>query len=163
MCCYLFFLQTSRVVAIAAYKDVSGIFTMSEQSGINKHVNPDDDDVTESKATASKSGEAEDADASTEAIDEDELLYGDTSSSALPEPVTIAKTTKDPIPTVQSHLPVNDVTPTYWAVLATESGELEIYSLPDFSLVYFVKNFCVAPQLLLNALCNDVENIPKTK
>jgi hypothetical protein len=33
------------------------------------------------------------------------------------------------------------VTPTYWAVLLRENGELHILALPDFTLKYIVKNF----------------------
>ena len=143
--------------------------------------------------------------------DEDELLYGDSGDVALTSHDQSDVTQQQhQVPGAgvsgQSTAAAGEQLPTYWAVLATDKGELEvgrlvvsinihlqqiassfhsltrlhvftiladyfknclfsfqIYSLPDFTLVYFVKNFAIAPTLLLNALCTDVENIPRSR
>lgn len=43
------------------------------------------------------------------------------------------------------------VKPTYWCVLCRENGALEIYSLPDFKLAFCVRNFAVAPKVLMDS------------
>ena len=137
---------------------------MSERSSVSKHVNTDDDDVTDDANGTSAQEQAAAANSSlnTDAIDEDELLYGDTSSSALPDVTSAPEAESTSAHAETSKQGSDDAAPSYWGVLATESGELEVYSLPDFNLVYYVKNFCIAPQLLLNALCNEVEHVQKT-
>ena len=44
-----------------------------------------------------------------------------------------------------------DIKPTYWCVLCRENGALEIYSLPDFKLAFCVRNFAVAPKVLMDS------------
>ena len=44
-----------------------------------------------------------------------------------------------------------DIKPSYWCVLCRENGALEIYSVPDFKLVFCVRNFAVAPKVLVDS------------
>ena len=44
-----------------------------------------------------------------------------------------------------------DIKPSYWCVLCRENGALEIYSLPDFKLAFCVRNFAVAPKVLMDS------------
>lgn len=44
-----------------------------------------------------------------------------------------------------------DIKPTYWCVLCRENGALEIYTVPDFKLAFCVRNFAVAPKVLVDS------------
>lgn len=60
-------------------------------------------------------------------------------------------------------------TPTYWLFLVDDRGVLEVYSLPNFELVYLCKNLPMSPKILLNNVqyfYSDAEidsRFPKTK
>ena len=41
--------------------------------------------------------------------------------------------------------------PTWWCVICRDNGVLEIYTLPDFKLVFLVKNFNMAPRVLVDS------------
>ena len=43
------------------------------------------------------------------------------------------------------------VNPTWWCVVCRDNGVLEIYTLPDFKLVFLVKNFNMAPRVLVDS------------
>ena len=43
------------------------------------------------------------------------------------------------------------VNPTWWCVVCHDNGVLEIYTLPDFKLVFLVKNFNMAPRVLVDS------------
>lgn len=43
------------------------------------------------------------------------------------------------------------IKPTYWCVVCRQNGLLEIYTLPDFKLVFYVKNFNMAPKVLVDS------------
>ena len=40
---------------------------------------------------------------------------------------------------------------THWCALYREDGSLEIYRVPDFTLVYCVRNFSSAPKTLMDS------------
>lgn len=40
---------------------------------------------------------------------------------------------------------------TWWCVVCHDNGVMEIYTLPDFSLVFLVKNFNMAPRVLVDS------------
>ena len=42
------------------------------------------------------------------------------------------------------------VVPTFWCVLCRENGVLEIYSIPAFTIVFCVRNFNMAPRVLVD-------------
>ena len=128
-----FCLQTSRVVALCAYKDMSSLFS-TETSTSYTHVHSDvltssaDDDM------APMSSDQLPTAAKIESVDdEDELLYGDsnvsmtseTDTDGAPRPVLAAGSSCEAIPGEQR--------PTYWALLATDRGELEVASDHTFT------------------------------
>lgn len=43
------------------------------------------------------------------------------------------------------------VKPTWWCVACRDNGVMEIYTLPDFKLVFLVKNFNMAPRVLVDS------------
>ena len=43
------------------------------------------------------------------------------------------------------------VKPTWWCVACRDNGIIEIYTLPDFKLVFLVKNFNMAPRVLVDS------------
>ena len=43
------------------------------------------------------------------------------------------------------------VKPTWWCVVCRDNGVMEIYTLPDFKLVFLVKNFNMAPRVLVDS------------
>lgn len=53
------------------------------------------------------------------------------------------------VPVAESNAEV--VTPTWWCVACRENGVMEIYTLPDFKLVFLVKNFNMAPRVLVDS------------
>ena len=128
-----FCLQTSRVVALCAYKDMSSLFS-TETSTSYTHVHSDvltssaDDDM------APMSSDQLPTAAKIESVDdEDELLYGDsnvsmtseTDTDGAPRPVLAAGSSSEAIP--------GEHRPTYWALLATDRGELEVASDHTFT------------------------------
>ncbi|XP_074995638.1 cleavage and polyadenylation specificity factor subunit 1-like, partial [Calonectris borealis] len=129
----------SKVIALCLYRDVSGMFT------------------TESRAAGARDelalrthSEAETLiqDISETVDDEEEMLYGD--SGALFSPVK-----EEPR---RSSLPASDrdphqykPEPTHWCVLVRENGAMEIYQLPEWRLVFLVKNFPVGQRVLVDS------------
>lgn len=68
------------------------------------------------------------------ADDEDDLLYGDTGASI---PTVESEESVDTAPTAnKGELPDGEPKPTYWAVLATDKGELEVCT--TFDIVFNV-------------------------
>ena len=53
------------------------------------------------------------------------------------------------VPVAESNAEV--ATPTWWCVACRENGVMEIYTLPDFKLVFLVKNFNMAPRVLVDS------------
>ena len=92
-------------------------------------------------------------------MDEDELLYGESSGPSKPpssKPTSAAGPTsistsalKSPSspPTAPSYegWPAES---THWALVARENGYLEIYSMPDFQHSFLVKDFSLKPRVL---------------
>ncbi|KAH1178426.1 cleavage and polyadenylation specificity factor subunit 1 isoform X1 [Mauremys mutica] len=129
----------SKVIALCVYRDVRGMFT------------------TESRTTSSRDelslrshSEVETViqDISNTVDDEEEMLYGDSSSLFSP-------TKEEPR---RSSLPLADrdphqykVEPTHWCVLVRENGAMEIYQLPDWRLVFLVKNFPMGQRVLVDS------------
>lgn len=53
------------------------------------------------------------------------------------------------VPVAESSAEV--ATPTWWCIACRENGVMEIYTLPDFKLVFLVKNFNMAPRVLVDS------------
>lgn len=44
-----------------------------------------------------------------------------------------------------------DIKPSFWCVVCRQNGALEIYSVPEFKLVFCVRNFAFAPKVLVDS------------
>uniref|UniRef100_A0A8C3UGI6 Cleavage and polyadenylation specificity factor subunit 1 n=1 Tax=Catharus ustulatus TaxID=91951 RepID=A0A8C3UGI6_CATUS len=120
----------SRVTALCLYRDVSGMFT------------------TESRAPREEPPPRPHAEAETDSVDdEEEMLYGDSGGSGRSppkeEPRRPGPPERDPAP----HSPE----PSHWCVLARENGNMEIYQVPEWRLVFLVKNFPVGQRVLVDS------------
>ena len=148
----------SKMLTICAYRDTSGLFVKdipeATQLPINSHSNEGhlsaetNDPLTKSPRQAVE--------------DEDDLLYGDSAPSLFSGAAsafvakgfesssnkTSKKESKRPLWT--KYLTKIDVT--HWAFGLRENGNLEILSLPDFTLTYVVNNFPLMPNMLVDAL-----------
>lgn len=50
------------------------------------------------------------------------------------------------------------IKPTYWVVICREKGSLEIYTVPDFRLVFVCPNLSNAPKLLIDSGAPNPQN-----
>eukprot|EP00058_Branchiostoma_floridae_P027042 XP_002612533.1 hypothetical protein BRAFLDRAFT_120973 [Branchiostoma floridae] len=131
----------SQAITVCAYRDTSGLFTVSSPSTTTPapEVEKDAAEPAAEDAVAMETG----------VDDEDEMLYGE--PSAKPSgPAVVREEVKPSTSTVQEPV-VKEVEPTHWCVICRENGSLEIYNLPDFSLVYLVKNFPTGMKLLVDS------------
>lgn len=118
------------------YKDTSGVFTNKipdEFTQIPQHV-------------------ISDSDLKPEVENEDDLLYGDKDFKmpSLNPPV--------PKPKVYHNWwkkYMTPVKPTYWLFVVRDNSNLEIYSIPDFKLCYYVNNLCCGFKV---STCNILKN-----
>ena len=81
--------------------------------------------------------------------DEDDLLYGDSAPSLFNEAAAAAATAakpSKPVPTWVKFL--KPAKATYWAVGLRDNGNLEVMTLPDFTLRYVVPHFPLLPNVL---------------
>ncbi|XP_066019502.1 cleavage and polyadenylation specificity factor subunit 1-like [Pocillopora verrucosa] len=128
--------QGGKVCACCAYRDVSGIFSTEKVDQSLRKVQRQTSTPTTPK--------------SMDVLDEDELLYGE---SSLPftsdEEAQEQKNVNDSVFTGESN--AETVNPTWWCVVCRDNGVLEIYTLPDFKLVFLVKNFNMAPRVLVDS------------
>lgn len=81
--------------------------------------------------------------------DEDDLLYGDSAPSLFSEAAAAAAVSSKPSKPVPSWVKfLKPPKPTYWAVGLRDNGNLEVMSLPDFTLRYVVPHFPLMPNVL---------------
>lgn len=156
----------SRIIAYCIYKDVSGMFVTKNQK-LEEMQKPKR--TTRSKASVEVPKEVE---KTADFDDEDELLYG--SSVDIKDLVAGGLSGAHIVPSAQNKDEANEeeyeenirtiapVEATYWVFLARENGALEIYSLPDYKLCYFVKNFPLANKVLSNAALLGQASSPTT-
>lgn len=105
------------------YKDTSGLFTSKipeEFTQVPQHI------VSET-------------DLKTEAENEDDLLYGDIDfkmpslNPPAPKPKVFHNWWKKYLTPAK---------PTYWLFVVRDNSNLEVYSIPDFKLSFYVNNLC---------------------
>lgn len=129
----------SKVIALCLYRDVSGMFT------------------TESRAASAREELALRAPAEAETLiqdisdavdDEEEMLYGD--SGALFSPAK-EEPRRSSLPASERDPHQYKPEPTHWCVLVRENGAMEIYQLPEWRLVFLVKNFPVGQRVLVDS------------
>lgn len=132
----------SRVITLCAYRDVSGMFTTENKVSCS---------VKEDTMIRGQS-EAETIiqDLSNTVDDEEEMLYGDSNASAAPAKDEISRSS-----TAQalsgSEGSSSKTEPTHWCMIIRENGVMEIYQLPDWRLVFLVKNFPVGQRVLVDS------------
>ncbi|XP_055081230.1 cleavage and polyadenylation specificity factor subunit 1 [Periophthalmus magnuspinnatus] len=141
-----------RVIALCAYRDVSGMFT------------------TETKVSCSVKedviirGQSETEtfihDMSNTVDDEEEMLYGDTSTTTTPAKDDSGRASGAsgaagasgalgaPGASEESSAKVE---PTHWCMIIRDNGVMEMYQLPDWRLVFLVKNFPVGQRVLVDS------------
>uniref|UniRef100_A0A8C3MBX0 Cleavage and polyadenylation specificity factor subunit 1 n=1 Tax=Geospiza parvula TaxID=87175 RepID=A0A8C3MBX0_GEOPR len=116
----------SRVTALCLYRDLSGMFTTESRAPVR------------SPRPAPTSGSVD---------DEEEMLYGDSGGSGRSrpreEPRRAGPPERDPAPLSPD--------PSHWCVLARENGNMEIYQVPEWRLVFLVKNFPVGQRVLVDS------------
>lgn len=125
--------QGGKVCACCAYRDVSGIFTTEKVQHYNYETQPQVATPTTPKVMSID--------------DEDELLYGE---SSLPFTSAEEKHVKHEMGSLEESSE-ELVKPTWWCVACRDNGVMEIYTLPDFKLVFLVKNFNMAPRVLVDS------------
>uniref|UniRef100_A0A672NCQ9 Cleavage and polyadenylation specificity factor subunit 1 n=1 Tax=Sinocyclocheilus grahami TaxID=75366 RepID=A0A672NCQ9_SINGR len=122
----------SRVITLCAYRDVSGMFT------------------TENKVSFLAKEETSIRTQSDNALDdEEEMLYGESnplSSPSKEEPSRVSAA----LSSTQTGREGRQE-PSHWCLLVRENGVMEIYQLPDWRLVFLVKNFPVGQRVLVDS------------
>ncbi|XP_051925869.1 cleavage and polyadenylation specificity factor subunit 1 [Hippocampus zosterae] len=132
----------SRVIALCAYRDVSGMFTTENRVSCPV--------VEEINMRSVSEVETVIQDLSNAVDDEEEMLYGDSSTSAAPQKEEMNRTAGQMGPSGSEGSPVK-AEPTHWCMIVRENGVMEIYQLPDWRLVFLVKNFPVGQRVLVDS------------
>ncbi|KAJ8334240.1 hypothetical protein SKAU_G00398790 [Synaphobranchus kaupii] len=158
----------SRVITLCAYRDMSGMFTtenkvassnreestsrsQSETETIIQDIrysNQPEDVTTDSVVTESLLRLASHH-ASNAVDDEEEMLYGD--SNPLFSPTKEEPSRYASVWQLGKEHGSSRVEPTHWCMVVRESGVMEIYQLPDWRLVFLVKNFPVGQRVLVDS------------
>lgn len=132
----------SRVIALCAYRDVSGMFTTENKVSCSVK----EDTIMRSQSET----ETIIQDLSNAVDDEEEMLYGDSNASAAPPKEEVNRSSVAPAPP-GSEGSLNKAEPTHWCMIVRENGVMEIYQLPDWRLVFLVKNFPVGQRVLVDS------------
>ncbi|XP_071785220.1 cleavage and polyadenylation specificity factor subunit 1-like isoform X1 [Asterias amurensis] len=148
--------QKNPILSLCTYKDTSGIFTTA---GSRTDTVEQATSVRRPRTQSTSQTEATSMDTSS-ADDEDELLYGSsepqaqvTSSPVVKtEPSTEPEPVQDVVEVQQLTTEVDNSQPTYWSVICRDNGLMEIYSLPDFNLMFLVRNFPMAQKVLVDSV-----------
>ncbi|KAK6009166.1 CPSF A subunit region [Ostertagia ostertagi] len=157
------------LTALSIYRDMSGLMIFSDGA----------DDFYERRFTkpkkkaVSRRGTADSIDIDlygeevvthmpSTVVDEDELLYGDTGSNKKDEGVRkrkrMAEVTSVTTGGEESDaIDPNTVEPTYWLILARDSGKVVIHSLPDMRVVYQFLKFGLMPELVTDLMPDEEE------
>uniref|UniRef100_A0A1A8MHN9 Cleavage and polyadenylation specificity factor subunit 1 n=3 Tax=Nothobranchius pienaari TaxID=704102 RepID=A0A1A8MHN9_9TELE len=131
-----------RVITMCAYRDVSGMFTTENKENLS--IKEDTIDMGQSEA------ETVYQDLSNTVDDEEEMLYGDSSASTTSEREEISRSSSTPAAPV-GEASAGNAEPSHWCVIIRENGVMEIYQLPEWRLVFLVKNFPVGQRVLVDS------------
>ncbi|XP_046690557.1 cleavage and polyadenylation specificity factor subunit 1 [Silurus meridionalis] len=131
----------SRVIALCAYRDVSGMFTTENKVTF----------LFQEETVSRSQSESETLihDLSTTVDDEEEMLYGDSNPLMSPGKDEFSRSaafSHSERPGAQSKHE-----PTHWCMVVRENGVMEIYQLPEWRLVFLVKNFPVGQRVLVDS------------
>ncbi|NXN95197.1 CPSF1 factor, partial [Rhinopomastus cyanomelas] len=132
--------QASRVMALCLYRDVSGLFTTESRSPATTREQPPPRPPCEAETLIQDIGDSVD--------DEEEMLYGD--SAALGSPAREEPRRGGP-PAGDRDPHQYKPEPTHWCVLVRDNGTMEIHQLPEWRLVFLVKNFPVGQRVLVDS------------
>ncbi|KAK6327576.1 hypothetical protein J4Q44_G00032210 [Coregonus suidteri] len=136
------------VITLCAFRDVSGMFTTE-----NKQTCHTEDQDTMFKSQSETETIIQDL--SNTVDDEEEMLYGDCN----PAGITPTKDESHPGYRLSSSGALGGgsegtsgrAEPTHWCMMVRENGVMEIYQLPDWRLVFLVKNFPVGQRVLVDS------------
>uniref|UniRef100_A0A3P8PM08 Cleavage and polyadenylation specificity factor subunit 1 n=1 Tax=Astatotilapia calliptera TaxID=8154 RepID=A0A3P8PM08_ASTCA len=131
----------SRVITLCAYRDVSGMFTTENKVSCS---------IKEDTIRSQSEAETIIHDMSNTVDDEEEMLYGDSNASATPAKEDMNRSFVA-LATSGSEATSSKAEPTHWCMIIRENGVMEIYQLPDWRLVFLVKNFPVGQRVLVDS------------
>ncbi|XP_043073522.1 cleavage and polyadenylation specificity factor subunit 1 [Puntigrus tetrazona] len=134
----------SRIITLCAYRDVSGMFTTENKvSFLAKE---------ETAIRAQSDTETIIQDISNTVDDEEEMLYGESNPLTSPgkeEPSRSSAALSSSQTGRESGQSRQE--PSHWCLLVRENGVMEIYQLPEWRLVFLVKNFPVGQRVLVDS------------
>ncbi|XP_052818827.1 cleavage and polyadenylation specificity factor subunit 1-like isoform X2 [Mya arenaria] len=135
-----------RILTMCAYRDESGLFSTTPIE-LDEVVTG-----TEHRENMNTSIEKVFNMENSTVDDEDELLYGDADTSTLDTSVnTSIRDDKQRKNTQKKEKKI-----TYWLTVCRENGALEIVSLPDFKICYYVKMFPIGQKVLVDTLQSEL-------
>eukprot|EP00069_Balaena_mysticetus_P012294 bmy_07563T0 len=129
----------SKVITLCVYRDVSGMFTTESRLGGAR------DEVG---GRSGSEAECQGSETSPTVDDEEEMLYGDSGSLFSPSKEEARRSSQPPADRDPTPFRAE---PTHWCLLVRENGTMEIYQLPDWRLVFLVKNFPVGQRVLVDS------------
>uniref|UniRef100_A0A674ANA7 Cleavage and polyadenylation specificity factor subunit 1 n=1 Tax=Salmo trutta TaxID=8032 RepID=A0A674ANA7_SALTR len=135
-----------RGITLCTFRDVSGMFTTENKQTCHTK---DQDTMFKSQSET----ETIIQDLSNTVDDEEEMLYGDCN----PAGITPTKDESHPGYRPSGALGGGSegrsgrAEPTHWCMMVRENGVMEIYQLPDWRLVFLVKNFPVGQRVLVDS------------
>uniref|UniRef100_M3ZUF3 Cleavage and polyadenylation specificity factor subunit 1 n=1 Tax=Xiphophorus maculatus TaxID=8083 RepID=M3ZUF3_XIPMA len=132
----------SRVIALCAYRDVSGMFTTENKTSSSTK----EDFITRSHSET----ETVYQDLSNTVDDEEEMLYGESGTNAAPAKEEMSRGSAGPGTGTSEGTP-SKAEPSHWSVIIRDNGVMEIFQLPDWRLVFLVKNFPVGQRVLVDS------------
>ncbi|XP_041375883.1 cleavage and polyadenylation specificity factor subunit 1-like isoform X2 [Gigantopelta aegis] len=133
--------ENPKILAMCTYKDISGLFTTSSIKG--------EEERPVDKPSKSTLETVLPMDHST-IDDEDELLYGESDTSVFTSSFDLGS--KDSGKDKKQEPQVQEVKPSHWCIITRENGVLEVFTLPDFKICYYVKNFPVGQKVLVDSV-----------
>ncbi|XP_076157774.1 cleavage and polyadenylation specificity factor subunit 1 [Alosa pseudoharengus] len=130
----------SRVITLCAYRDISGIFTTENKvSFLTKEVVGTQSHIETELVIQDMSNTVD---------DEEEMLYGDSGPLTSPTKDEQGNSTSTAMRKDGAH---SKLDPTHWCMVVRENGVMEIFQLPDWRLVFLVKNFPVGQRVLVDS------------
>lgn len=131
----------SRVIALCAFRDVSGMFTTENKITF----------FTREETVSRSQSEAETLihDLSNTVDDEEEMLYGDSNLLSSPSKDEFSRSSAQSQSARFGAQSKHE--PTHWCMVVRENGVMEIFQLPDWRLVFLVKNFPVGQRVLVDS------------
>ncbi|XP_061753334.1 cleavage and polyadenylation specificity factor subunit 1 isoform X2 [Nerophis ophidion] len=131
-----------RVIALCAYRDVSGMFTTENRVSCPVLEDTTMKSMSEVETVIQDISHAMD--------DEEEMLYGDSSTATAAPREEMNRTSGQAASSGSEGGPFK-AEPTHWCMIVRENGVMEIYQLPDWRLVFLVKNFPVGQRVLVDS------------